>query len=180
MENSHSSSMDNSFFSEEQTAASENSGWSLYIDDFLASEKKEATSSGWSSSTCTGGDRSSMVSGDASYVEWKTPGAVKLSKVCKKRKGRRFLDDESLEDTATSAANGLKVSEFYHFDVIPKKKKDRRDDSQEKHAPSENYGDLAIHEIHEVSGNEKRYECNELRKRGLCLVPVSMLLNYLG
>ncbi|XP_073004109.1 vascular-related unknown protein 4-like isoform X2 [Typha latifolia] len=158
MENSHSSSMDNSFFSEEQTAASENSGWSLYIDDFLASEKKEATSSGWSSSTCTGGDRSSMVSGDASYVEWKTPGAVKLSKVCKKRKGRRFLDDESLEDTATSAANGLK----------------------EKHAPSENYGDLAIHEIHEVSGNEKRYECNELRKRGLCLVPVSMLLNYLG
>jgi hypothetical protein len=24
------------------------------------------------------------------------------------------------------------------------------------------------------------YECNELRKKGLCLVPLSMLINYLG
>lgn len=31
------------------------------------------------------------------------------------------------------------------------------------------------------NNNDKSlYECNELRKKGLCLVPLSMLINYLG
>jgi hypothetical protein len=29
--------------------------------------------------------------------------------------------------------------------------------------------------------NEKQlYECNDLRKKGLCLVPLSMLIDYIG
>ena len=35
--------------------------------------------------------------------------------------------------------------------------------------------------INSYSNNEKAlYESNELRKKGLCLVPISMLINYLG
>lgn len=40
----------------------------------------------------------------------------------------------------------------------------------------------AVQEL--ISGgdnNEKQlYECNDLRKKGLCLVPFSMLIDYLG
>jgi hypothetical protein len=31
------------------------------------------------------------------------------------------------------------------------------------------------------NSNEKQlYECNDLRKKGLCLVPLSMLIDYIG
>ena len=30
------------------------------------------------------------------------------------------------------------------------------------------------------AGEKATHESNELRKRGLCLVPISMLINYLG
>jgi hypothetical protein len=35
--------------------------------------------------------------------------------------------------------------------------------------------------INSCNTNEKAiYVCNELRKKGLCLVPISMLIDYLG
>uniref|UniRef100_A0A0R0JNI6 Uncharacterized protein n=2 Tax=Glycine subgen. Soja TaxID=1462606 RepID=A0A0R0JNI6_SOYBN len=46
---------------------------------------------------------------------------------------------------------------------------------------SEHYSDLKMDDNeHELKFNGKNIDCTDLKKRGLCLVPLSLLVNYLG
>ncbi|XP_073113115.1 vascular-related unknown protein 4-like isoform X2 [Elaeis guineensis] len=160
MEDPSQSSMGKSHCSKEATPLCEESGWTSYLEDFLASQKKEgSTSSGFSPSV---GGGSSMVSDATSCVAWKPPAHAEPSKGCKKlcfkkRKAKLTLGDDPLEDTASSPLNS------------PKR----------KCLGSANCGEPREKEIDEMNFNERKFEGTVLRKWVLCLVPLSMLLDHL-
>ncbi|KAM0943838.1 hypothetical protein DsansV1_C13g0126341 [Dioscorea sansibarensis] len=162
MENSmSSSSMNRALFSKEDKS-SEESGWTWYLEEDFT-EMREEDDGNSSATFCFS---SSMVSDAASYAAWKS--SVPVDDVCqslsfKKRKTIVILDDDSLEDTATSPANSPKVSE-----LSQRRNDDSKDDvSEEKD------------DVNELDFTESTNERTELQKRGLCLVPLSMFLNYI-
>ncbi|KAL6651438.1 hypothetical protein ACP70R_010363 [Stipagrostis hirtigluma subsp. patula] len=67
-------------------------------------------------------------------------------------------DDESLQDTACSSAARRKA--MYFVDVGSQQQVSKADQ--------------------QAMSSYSNNECNELRKKGLCLLPISMLINYLG
>ncbi|KAJ0966119.1 hypothetical protein J5N97_027257 [Dioscorea zingiberensis] len=146
--------------------SSEESGWTWYFEDFMEKREEDQDDGNSSTSVCVS---SSMVSDAASYAAWKSSAPVEEVAGCcnslsfKKRKtGVMILDDESLEDTASSPVNSPKVSE-----LSQRRKDDKKDVAEEK--------DIGIHGLDFI---ERTNECTELQKRGLCLVPLSMFLNY--
>ncbi|XP_008780769.1 vascular-related unknown protein 1-like isoform X2 [Phoenix dactylifera] len=129
MEDPGHSSMGKSHCSKEGTPLSEESGWTSYLEDFLASQKKEGSTSTGFSPNIGGG--SSMVSDAASYVAWKPPAHAEPSKGCKKlsfkkRKAKVTLGDDPLEDTASSPLNSPKVSHLNYLGVDLRRKEDDR------------------------------------------------------
>ncbi|RWW15801.1 hypothetical protein GW17_00020349 [Ensete ventricosum] len=162
-------------------ASSEESGWTMYFEDFMASssssseEKQEA--GGFYSISVNG---SSAISDAASCVAW-TPLSLK------KRKRKGLLADDSLEDTASSPVSSPKVIIFlFHllkqfFGFIPVKFDYRslwvlfqegvvrsKNDQEPKQA------------VNGFRSTERKNECTEQKKKGACLVPLSMLVHYLG
>ncbi|XP_072968206.1 vascular-related unknown protein 4-like isoform X2 [Typha angustifolia] len=179
MEDSIPSSMKNPICSKELSAAAEESGWTFYLEDFLSFENEEAAPSNTSSTIGGGGGGSSMVSDAASYVAWNPPARVGTSDCSKKlsfrkKKERKASVDDSLEDTASSP-----VKDYGHMDMNTDKKVDT-EIFQEKGNDCNNYKETETSEIGEASVAERGYGCNELRKKGLCLLPLSTLLDYLG
>lgn len=96
----------------------EESGWTAYFEDFMASEERRRAVGGSSSGVAVG---NSMISDAASCVSRKTgqpPTAAACIEVSEKyknlslrrRKGRRLLEDDALEDTASSPVNSPKVN----------------------------------------------------------------------
>ncbi|KDP25843.1 hypothetical protein JCGZ_22873 [Jatropha curcas] len=96
------------------------------------------------------------------------------------------LHDDSLEDTASSPVNSPKVSYFGPTSdhINPRKPNDHFNSSLGK-------GGILEHYEQELETENERCEMNcssssnnnhrtDLKKRGLCLVPLSMLVNYLG
>ncbi|XP_072993462.1 vascular-related unknown protein 4-like isoform X2 [Typha latifolia] len=167
MEDSNPSSMKNPICSKELSAAAEESGWTLYLEDFLSFKNEEAAPSNTSSTI--GGGGSSMVSDAASYVAWNPPARVGTSDGSKKlsfrkKKERKASVDDSLEDTASSP-----VKDYCHMDMNTDKKVDT-EIFQEKGNGCNNYKETETSEIGEASVAERGYGCNELRKRGLCLL----------
>ncbi|KAK8942111.1 hypothetical protein KSP40_PGU016128 [Platanthera guangdongensis] len=137
------------------SSSSQESGWSTYLDDYCGH-----------SSFLPGGSSSTV--SDAASAAWNPiPAAGEPRRSCqksksKKKKGRdQFLVDNSLEDTASSAVN----------DNRPKGKIAGYVDCEEQ-------GREGINELDNVG--RVKDECSGLRARGLCLVPLSMLSNYLG
>ncbi|RRT75186.1 hypothetical protein B296_00031503 [Ensete ventricosum] len=180
-ESINSSSVDGGGFgSKVGLASSEESGWTMYFEDFMASsssseEKQEA--GGFYSISVNG---SSAISDAASCVAW-TPLSLK------KRKRKGLLDDDSLEDTASSPVSNPKVVIFlFHllkqfFGFIPVKFDYRslwvlfqegvvgsKNDQEPKQA------------VNGFRSTERKNECTEQKKNGACLVPLSMLVHYLG
>ena len=104
-ESINSSSVDGAPGSKVGSASSEESGWTMYLEDFMASEEKQEAG-GFYSSAVNG---PSAISDAASCVAW-TPLSLK------KRKRKGLLEDDSLEDTAISPASSSKVIIFlYHL-----------------------------------------------------------------
>ncbi|OIV99213.1 hypothetical protein TanjilG_06518 [Lupinus angustifolius] len=139
----------------------EESGWTCYLEDF---------SQGIEPSYCSSLGGSSLVSDAASYAAWKFShrnhgkgsSATSLLKKLnfKKTRTKQISVDDPLEDTASSPVNSPKVKGF---------------------TSSENYSELLTHDEHDqVNLNGKNIGLTDLKKRGLCLVPMSMLVNYLG
>ncbi|OEL36982.1 hypothetical protein BAE44_0002005 [Dichanthelium oligosanthes] len=97
-------------------------------------------------------------------------------------------EDESLQDTACSSAPGQKIATMENLDIRTMSTMDAKEFNMPQLAKYfEAVG--SQHQVTKVdqqlinsySNNEKAlYESNELRKKGLCLVPISMLINYLG
>ncbi|KAJ9176921.1 hypothetical protein P3X46_012182 [Hevea brasiliensis] len=174
----------------------ESSGWTAYFEDFSNHRDQE-------DSFRSGFGSSSMVSDAASFPVWKSSpqqhnynhvlascssiaGSPNIpSKLSfKKTRARKFSHhDDSLEDTASSPVNSPKVSDFLPTDLNPRKSNDHFNSSLGKEGGLEHYGGVVEtdDERCEMScsstGNK---DCTELKKRGLCLVPLSMLVNYLG
>ncbi|XP_076910858.1 vascular-related unknown protein 4-like [Bidens hawaiensis] len=82
----------------------------------------------------------------------------------KKRKNKVIIDD-SLEDTASSPSSGPSVT---YFDQVKIK------NTKTLHVSEEKVGMCEEHNKRSVGSNM------ELKKRGLCLAPLSSLANYLS
>lgn len=122
------SSMNKTLCSKEQSSSSgEESGWTSYFEDFMASEKRKASEAA-SSCSCPSTsllDSSSMVSDAASCTAWKPrdqitgePPRSFGSLSLKRKKARGVLEDDSLEDTASSPVNSSKVGIIYSSILI--------------------------------------------------------------
>ncbi|KAG8640645.1 vascular-related unknown protein 1 [Manihot esculenta] len=177
--------------SDERTIADEeSSGWTAYFEDYSNHRKED--------SFCSGFGTSSMVSDAASYPAWKSPSPhhnhnhvlassfspnVPNKLIFKKEKARKFSQhDESLEDTASSPVNSPKVSDFLPTDMNHSKTNDHFSSSLGKGGDLQHYGGVVEtdDERCEMSCSSGNKDCTDLKKRGLCLVPLSMLVNYLG
>ncbi|XVF43397.1 hypothetical protein PTKIN_Ptkin02bG0036900 [Pterospermum kingtungense] len=109
----------------------------------------------------------------------KTPRKLKF----RKTRTKEICEDDSLEDTASSPVNSPKVSELKSNDMNPRKREDQVHNSLGKETASENhYSEIQIGEENKVNFDHGiwKNDCTELKKRGLCLVPLSMFVNYLG
>ncbi|KAF8409523.1 hypothetical protein HHK36_005600 [Tetracentron sinense] len=170
--------------SKRTTDSPEESGWTVYFEDFLSKNRD--------SGSCSSGlGSSSWVSDAASCAACKFSDhdhvfGYSSENSCKKltlknNRIREVLGDDALEDTASSPVNSPKVSDLKHLDMNPRKKYDNIDSSdQEKETMSGHYSEQQTDEKNKLAFNGNDSDCMELKKRGLCLVPLSMLLNYLG
>ncbi|CAM0902493.1 unnamed protein product [Alopecurus aequalis] len=98
-------------------------------------------------------------------------------------------EDDSLQDTACSSAAGPKVASMYDLymkSIATMDAKEMNTTQLAKYfldAGSRHQATAGVVQEATNGGksNEKQlYECNDLRKKGLCLVPLSMLIDYLG
>ncbi|VAH52187.1 unnamed protein product [Triticum turgidum subsp. durum] len=97
-------------------------------------------------------------------------------------------EEDSLQDTASSSPADPKVA---NINVVYMKSMITMDTKKMNTPQLANYF-LGAHSRQQATGavqesiigednNEKQYtECNDLRKKGLCLVPLSLLIDYLG
>ncbi|ESW04556.1 hypothetical protein PHAVU_011G105200 [Phaseolus vulgaris] len=168
------------------------SGWTSYFEDF---------SKGIEPSYCSSLDGSSLLSDAASSAAWKfshhnhhllsSPSfkgsnttAPNLPKklTFKKARAKQISEDDPLEDTASSPVNSPKVRDLNPAEISSRKDDDQLEGSMGKEfTSSEHYSDLKTEDNkHELKFNGKNVDCSDLKKRGLCLVPLSLLVNYLG
>ncbi|XP_062104673.1 vascular-related unknown protein 1 [Humulus lupulus] len=209
MENSHSSSMTKPT-SPNSEYCSEESGWTAYFQDFSNNNNNNNIHNNdhdeEEGSLISYG--SSLVSDAASYAAWKIShqrdrhhhqprGAAAGPSIAaaggfrppkkltfKKTRTREISSDDSLEDTASSPVNSPKVGDLKR--VIDMKTKHTADHFLENNSVGKKGGTLEYYS--EMQGSEERSvvdfnepnDCIDLKKRGLCLVPLSMLVNYLG
>ncbi|KAK9133510.1 hypothetical protein Scep_013038 [Stephania cephalantha] len=178
------------------TGATEESGWTVYFEDFFSDTNNREYSM---SST------SSLVSDAASCAAWKfadisdpvtqlasAAGPEKRSKRLSFKKKRICRggsndddDDDALEDTASSPANSPKISDLRKFEANQRRKDVNIDVSDQGTTFNQNQFSELHQQYHIDQMKERGFigqesECTELKKRGLCLVPMSMLMNYLG
>ncbi|KAK7402033.1 hypothetical protein VNO78_13977 [Psophocarpus tetragonolobus] len=166
-------------------SANEESGWTSYFEDLSNGIEHQ--------SYCSSLGGSSLLSDAASCAACKFthhnhsvsyPSSVRLRDSSnklpsKKTRTQQISDDDPLEDTASSPVNspklgGSKISTKIddQLDVSTSSGKGYRFNSK-KHYPK-----LQTDEC-DINFNGNNVECNtDLKKKGLCLVPLSMLVNY--
>ncbi|KAF8669880.1 hypothetical protein HU200_051057 [Digitaria exilis] len=193
MENSgedlSSSTANHSFSGDGSAAGSDESGWTSYIDYFMETQRRqkakgEASLSAEALSTDNvGGYHStSENSGDCGVgASTRLPVLLEPSAVSKRlslkegwrRRKKKVLYDESLEDTATSPISSPKLIELRDSDATHQKKDNSRDEIL--HSKKNTTGDVngANTTTDTTIKEDGAYDNNELRKKGLCLVPVS-------
>ncbi|OVA11128.1 hypothetical protein BVC80_1741g125 [Macleaya cordata] len=150
----------------------EESGWTVYFDEFFSNNRQNSAS--YSSSS--GLETPSLVSDAASCAPWKfsdnshligghqpSNSSKKLRLLNKKKKtsGGVNLDEDALEDTASSPVNS------------PKRKGISMADDHFTELQTEERNQLGF-----IGRDSNGY--TELNKKGLCLVPLSLFVNNLG
>ncbi|XP_057506384.1 vascular-related unknown protein 4-like isoform X2 [Actinidia eriantha] len=159
----------------------EESSWTFYFEDFLCEDEQSCFPSGYESPSLVS-DAASMVAkklmDDDDEVAVVSLAKTRNNLSFKKRKTKGALVDvdHALEDTASSPVNSPKVCYLNQL-AMNRKEKDNMDISEEKGNTSGQTFERSSSELGMV-GRDSDY--TELKKRGLCLVPVSMLANYLG
>nr|XP_043639622.1 vascular-related unknown protein 1-like [Erigeron canadensis] len=139
----------------------EESSWTYYFDEFVCKNDHDII---MSSSNET---LNSLIPDATSAVVKKTScfRDDQLKRLSfKKRKTEGVVIDDSLEDTASSPLSSPKVTYFNQVKIKNKKT---------LHASEEKVGKI------EEQNKRKAISNLELKKRGLCLVPLSALANYL-
>ncbi|XP_074300559.1 vascular-related unknown protein 1-like [Silene latifolia] len=164
----------------ETVGSREESGWTQYIDGFSEYNKQlqREGSSGYAISE-------SMVSDAGSSPEWKQKllnGLPKFPKRLnfKSKRTQEISGDDSLEDTASSPVHSPKITmNFKSMNLNSRQSSDDHDYhmvdgdiSTDEHSKYNNY----INRRQEAGIN---VEFTELRKKGLCLVPIAMVTNNL-
>ncbi|KAL1197486.1 Vascular-related protein 1 [Cardamine amara subsp. amara] len=169
----------------------EESGWTTYLDDFanqyITTQHEESDHQDKSSCSLLGVSPSLVsdaatdaFSGRSAPVNF--PSKLKFGRA----RTKKICEDDSLEDTASSPVNSPKVSQFEHIQTPPRKIEDYVSSS----FVMRNVRGMGDHQIQNQEGEEQRLtmmrrEGNnnnnmDLRSRGLCVVPISMLANYNG
>ncbi|KAL3733576.1 hypothetical protein ACJRO7_023010 [Eucalyptus globulus] len=136
------------------------SSWTSYFVDFLMNGQEKNDSS-------TGHDDSSSVVSDVAT------SAVKKSRLSFKKRRKGPIDD-ALEDTVSSPINSPKVCGLQKtMNSYPRQEEDKlsKDDATTSGRRDKISIDLDF--VGRGGGN-----FSELKKRGLCLVPLSMMVKY--
>ncbi|KAL7186480.1 hypothetical protein ACSBR2_028266 [Camellia fascicularis] len=140
----------------------EESSWTFYFEDFLChnnNDEKSSFSSGYENPSLVSDAASAAAAKKFLDKDDQVIGAFSWDRISdknlsfKKRKTKGGLVNDALEDTASSPVNS------------PKEKGNTSGQTDER-------SELGI------VGRDSDY--TDLKKRGLCLVPLSMLSNYLG
>ncbi|KAL6658848.1 hypothetical protein ACP70R_002888 [Stipagrostis hirtigluma subsp. patula] len=182
-----SSTANQSFFSDEGTA-SEESGWTSYIDYFMETQRRQKEASNDDSrptSEYDGGHCGAEAGAIASSFaeEPRLPALVEPSSEASRRLkklGRKKVDlcDESLEDTATSPISRPMLVELRDSDANHQRKNGACDEiSHFKKSTTDDEFDCGSHINNGANTSADIVnvdDSNELRKKGLCLVPVSV------
>ncbi|KAM1256440.1 hypothetical protein PS2_030351 [Malus domestica] len=167
----------------------EESSWTMYLQDFMItnSQDDDDDDDDRSSFSSYGYENCSIISDAASSVTRKftingevlgfgVVGGYNRSDVMIKRKPKEAFLDDALEDTASSPVNSPKVCNLSQSTVEPTIQKDYKD------IPNAEKGSASgrVDERNESGFIGRESDCTELKKRGLCLVPFSMVANYFG
>uniref|UniRef100_A0A0D9WZL8 Uncharacterized protein n=1 Tax=Leersia perrieri TaxID=77586 RepID=A0A0D9WZL8_9ORYZ len=186
--------------SSEEKAQPEESTWTDYFVDFMMSEEKKRQDD---ASYCTHGgydtygdcsdqkeeeEEESMISDAASCAPVATlPDRYKELKKLKKKVFKALDHDDSLEDTASSPVNSPKVSALSQLELSPKRRCNIRDLTKEIGVCDDHgrermdYRGQRVDGVRFVDQSQKSITpCAELKDKGLCLFPLSMLLHYHG
>ncbi|XP_023642123.1 vascular-related unknown protein 1 [Capsella rubella] len=170
----------------------EESGWTTYLDDFSNQyrttqhhdEDKSSCSLSGVSPSLVSDAATDAFSGKSYPVNF--PGKLKFGRA----RTKKICEDDSLEDTASSPVNSPKVSQFEHIQTPPRKLEDYVSSSFVM-GNIRGMGDHHHHQIQIQEGEQNMTmmrnlrEGNnnnnmDLRSRGLCVVPISMLANFNG
>ncbi|KAM0868366.1 hypothetical protein ACQ4PT_041359 [Festuca glaucescens] len=157
------------------------SSWAMHFAGFLASsahihQETDRHGGGLSESSFSSGFSSSFDSlGDDSFFT--------SDMVCS-----HDDDDDSLQDTACSSAAGPKVASMHDMSMksmVTMDAKKMNNSQLAKYFLEADTRQQATATAQETistgkSNENQLYECNDLRKKGLCLVPLSMLIDYIG
>ncbi|KAF9666946.1 hypothetical protein SADUNF_Sadunf16G0281500 [Salix dunnii] len=174
--------------------SSEESGWTMYFDDLFAHNNEEDQYEHGSFSYDQDGS-CSLVSDAASVVVKKSAAddhgeeqvdgipidnnrSFRYSLSSKKRRTKGALIDDSLEDTASSPVDSPKVYDGMMINQYKRNtnQKDSMEISLDEGSASRQQVDKRT-DFGFIGGGSDN---TALKKRGLCLVPLSMVVNYLG
>ncbi|XP_028785646.1 vascular-related unknown protein 1 [Neltuma alba] len=158
-------------------SSSEESGWTSYLQDF-------------SNDSCFSVGGSSLLSDAASSAACKFshPHHLPHKLTFKKTRTKQISQDDPLEDTASSPVNSPKVGDLQPTETSSRKVDDQTDvaaSMAKEFRGAEHYPESEIDDDDDDKqpGNLKKksaIHCTDLKKRGLCLVPLSMLVHYFG
>ncbi|KAG2306528.1 hypothetical protein Bca4012_084473 [Brassica carinata] len=172
----------------------EESGWTTYLEDFSKQYRthREDSDHQDKSSCSLLGVSPSLVSDAATDAFSGRSFPVKISAKLKfgKARTKKICDDDSLEDTASSPVNSPKVSQSERIQTPPRK----HDDYVSSSFVMRNTSGMEDHQIriqerdgqnmtlmgNLIEGNNSNDNNMDLRSRGLCVVPISMLANFNG
>ncbi|CAN6452194.1 unnamed protein product [Victoria cruziana] len=167
--------------SEGREEGSEESGWTSYFEYFMQQERglESSPSSAYEGPPST-------VSDAASAAEHNLLCRVRVSappKACKRLEFRRrttksVVDEDPLEDTASSPLSSPKVSGM-SLDMGSCRKEENCSAVMAENS-SRNRSPLQTQRRNGMLQIPAQDEYAELKKRGLCLVPLSMLVDYTG
>ncbi|KAJ8564504.1 hypothetical protein K7X08_000964 [Anisodus acutangulus] len=158
--------------------APEESGWTTYLEDFSMNQRDN-----YSSHYSFGSP--SLLSDAASHAAWKNcsqvpmGGSPFLKRLNLKKQRNKKISDPDLEDTASSPVNSPKISSFKQMDI------NYRTENNSGYFLGNEGGSGQFQEM-TVERNSKSFDGKnnngyiELKKKGLCLVPWSMIVNNHG
>ncbi|CAN8258507.1 unnamed protein product [Cochlearia groenlandica] len=150
----------------------EESGWATIIEEFSYTTHHEYSDHQDKSSCSLLGVSSSLVSGAAkdSFSCKSSPVKIKFGKA----RTKKIVEDDSLEDTATSPANSPKVR-LLLINLITQENMRSMMDHQIKTQEGDEQKVTMMMNLQEVNNNNNNMD---LRSRGLCVVPISMLAKF--
>ncbi|CAM0146172.1 unnamed protein product [Urochloa decumbens] len=185
-------------FSEGQAQSGDSSWTDYFVDFMLSEEKKRQDANSYCATEGEGEDdgdgssreeeEDSMISDAASHAPAAALLPVKYKGLRKLKKAFKPLDhDDSLEDTASSPVNSPKVSAVSQLELSPKRRCNIRDLTKEA-GICDDHGregmvctDAAMGGVR--FGDQSQMSiapCAELKDKGICLFPLSVLLHYHG